>query len=195
MSFWLFSSPIILRKSQISEKKARTQITFSHVTLICAFCFQVFWGFSPVQVRVGTSVSIVWLLRYIYNLSYIKNRFSEQFDNRFGNIFIYLHTGKKNHSSLSLLCLSFLFFTSFFLGLHPLTLSLPLDLSQPSLPTLMQIWAWTDGCEQKMFTCTQLRTKRADACRAAAPLPSPWHQNRPDRRRRRRSKQREDEER
>ena len=62
-------------------------------------------------------------------------------------------------------------------------LSVPLHLFQPSLPTLMQIWAWTDGSEQKVFTCTQLLTKRADACRAAAPLQSPWYRNMPDRRR------------
>lgn len=77
-------------------------------------------------------------------------------------------------------------------SLSPLS-SLPLALFQPSLPALMQIWAWTDGREQKVFTCTRLLTKRADACRAAAPLQSPWYRNRPDRRRRRRRTRREDE--
>lgn len=38
---------------------------------------------------------------------------------------------------------------------------------QSSLPALVQIWAWTDGRRQKVFTRTQLGTKRADACRAS----------------------------
>lgn len=85
------------------------------------------------------------------------------------------------HVSSFLLSLFLPFFPSLCLHLsHP-----PLYLFQPSLPTLMQIWAWTDGREQKVFTCTQLRTKWADACGAAAPLQSPWYWNGPDRRRRR----------
>lgn len=76
------------------------------------------------------------------------------------------------------LCLSFPFIPPFVPRLRPLSSCFPLRLFQPSLPTLMQIWAWTDGREQKVFTRTQLGTKRADACRAAAhspPLPTSHH--------------------